>query len=141
MSPSKVLIPVDGSPASLRALDFAIEMARQSPGASNRHSGQGRERGLDVSGARLTLRRHAVASRREVRAQDKLALETARLETAVCLGDLIEGDPLGDARPDGASCQQPEELLKVVAEPGGMSRPHHIDRVATGTLTAGQPVP
>ena len=34
MSPSKVLIPVDGSPASLRALDFAIEMARQSPGAS-----------------------------------------------------------------------------------------------------------
>jgi nucleotide-binding universal stress UspA family protein len=34
MSPAKVLIPVDGSPASLRALDFAIEMARQSPGAS-----------------------------------------------------------------------------------------------------------
>ena len=34
MSPSKVLIPVDGSPASLRALDFAIEMARQHPGAS-----------------------------------------------------------------------------------------------------------
>ena len=33
MSPSKVLIPVDGSPASLRALDFAIEMARQHPGA------------------------------------------------------------------------------------------------------------
>jgi hypothetical protein len=23
------------------------------------------------------------------------------LETAVCLGDLLEGDPLGDARPDG----------------------------------------
>ena len=34
MSPAKVLIPVDGSPASLRALDFAIEMARQSHGAS-----------------------------------------------------------------------------------------------------------
>ena len=34
MSPSKVLIPVDGSPASLRALDFAIEMARPSAGAS-----------------------------------------------------------------------------------------------------------
>jgi nucleotide-binding universal stress UspA family protein len=27
--PSKVLVPVDGSPASLRALDFAIEMMDQ----------------------------------------------------------------------------------------------------------------
>jgi hypothetical protein len=36
---------------------------------------------------RLALRRHPVTSRREVRAQDKLALETARLETAVCLGE------------------------------------------------------
>jgi hypothetical protein len=34
-----------------------------------------------------------------------LAFETARLETTVCLGDLIEGDPLGDGRPDGTSCQ------------------------------------
>ena len=34
MSPSKILIPVDGSPASLRALDFAIGMASQSPGTS-----------------------------------------------------------------------------------------------------------
>ena len=81
-------------------------------------------RGLDGSGARLALRRHPVASRREVRAQDELALETARFETAVCLGDLIEGDPLGDARPDGASCQQAEEPLQVLPEPGGMSRPH-----------------
>ena len=32
MFPSKVLIPVDGSPASLRALDYAIEMASQNPG-------------------------------------------------------------------------------------------------------------
>jgi hypothetical protein len=58
------------------------------------------------------LKRHPVASRREVRAQDDLALETARLETAVCLGHLIEGDPLGDARPDGAGCQQAEEPLQ-----------------------------
>jgi len=34
MSPSKILIPVDGSPASLRALDFAIGMASQNPGTS-----------------------------------------------------------------------------------------------------------
>jgi hypothetical protein len=58
---------------------------------------------VDGSGARLALRRHPVASRREVRAQDKLALEPARLEPAVRLGDLIEGDALGDARPDGST--------------------------------------
>ena len=34
MVASKVLIPIDGSPASLRALDFAIEMAGQNPGTS-----------------------------------------------------------------------------------------------------------
>ena len=34
MLPSKVLVPVDGSPASLRAVDFAIEMATQNPGSS-----------------------------------------------------------------------------------------------------------
>jgi nucleotide-binding universal stress UspA family protein len=34
MSPSKILIPVDGSPASLRALDLAIKMASQNPGTS-----------------------------------------------------------------------------------------------------------
>ena len=34
MVPPKVLVPVDGSPASLRALDFAIEMTGQNPGTS-----------------------------------------------------------------------------------------------------------
>jgi nucleotide-binding universal stress UspA family protein len=34
MSPSKILIPIDGSPASLRALDLAIKMATQNPGTS-----------------------------------------------------------------------------------------------------------
>jgi hypothetical protein len=64
--------------------------------------------------------------RREVRAQNEPAIETACLETAVRLGDLIERDPLGDARADGAGRQQAEELLKVLLEPGGMSRPHQI---------------
>jgi nucleotide-binding universal stress UspA family protein len=32
--PSKILVPVDGSPASLRALDFAIEMTGQNPDTS-----------------------------------------------------------------------------------------------------------
>ena len=72
---------------------------------------------MDGSGALLALRRHQVASRREIRAQDELALETARLETAVCLGDLIEGDALGDARSDGARCQKAEEPLQVLPEP------------------------
>ena len=31
MLPSKIMIPVDGSPASLRAVDFAIPMAAQNP--------------------------------------------------------------------------------------------------------------
>jgi TolB-like protein len=41
-------------------------------------------------------------ARRSSRHRTSLPSETARLETAVCLGDLIEGDPLGDARPDVA---------------------------------------
>jgi hypothetical protein len=61
----------------------------------------------------ISTRRHRVASRREIRARDEFALETARLETAVCLGDLVERDPLGHARPDGASCQYAEEPLQV----------------------------
>jgi nucleotide-binding universal stress UspA family protein len=34
MAPSKISIPVDGSPASLRAVDFATKMATQDPGSS-----------------------------------------------------------------------------------------------------------
>ena len=99
------------------------------------------ERGVDRSGSRLVPRRHPVVWRRKVRAQDELALKTPRLDAAVCLGDLIEGDPLGDARPDFARCQQAEEPLQVLPEPGGMSRPHHVDRVEAGTLAARQPPP
>src|SRR5713226_7691304 len=101
----------------------------------------GRGRGLNGGGARLALRRYPVASRGDLRAQDELALETARLETAVRLGDLIEGDPLGNARPDDASCQQDEEPLQVLPEPGGMSRPHHVDRVDAGALADRQRLP
>lgn len=43
--------------------------------------------GLDEGGAPLALRRHPVVSRREVRAQHELTLETARLDTAVRVGD------------------------------------------------------
>ena len=65
------------------------------------HSGRGR--GPGTSGTRLALRRQPVTARRKVRAQDELAIETACLETAMCLCDLIERDPLGDARPDSTS--------------------------------------
>jgi len=34
MSSSKILIPIDGSPASLRAIDFAIEILARTPGTS-----------------------------------------------------------------------------------------------------------
>src|SRR5215467_1648169 len=96
---------------------------------------------MNASRSACALRRHALVSRREVRAQDKLALETACLETAVCLGDLIEGDALGDARPDGALCGQVEEPFEVFAKPVGMSRPHNVDRVEKGALAARQPSP
>jgi hypothetical protein len=48
--------------------------------------------------AQLHRRRAVTWLLREVRAQNELALETTRLETTVWLSDLIEGDPLGDAR-------------------------------------------
>src|SRR5215469_3149422 len=66
----------------------------------------------------------SLALRREVRAQYEFALQSSRLETAMRLGHLIEGDPLGDARPDGASHQEAKETLQVLPEPCGMARPH-----------------
>ncbi len=42
-----------------------------------------------------------VAAWREVRAEHELALEAARLEAAMGLGDPVEGDALGDPRPSG----------------------------------------
>ena len=79
-----------------------------------------------------------VAPRREIRAQDELAL-TARLETVVRLDNSIEGDPFGDSRPSDAICQQAEEPLQVLPEPSGMSRPHRIDGVDAEVLAARQP--
>ena len=56
---------------------------------------------------------------RQFRAQDELP-EPALLEPAVCLGDLVERNPLGDARPNVATCQEADEALEVLLEPGGM---------------------
>ena len=46
---------------------------------------------------------HPVTSRREVRTQDELAIEAARLETSVGFDDLIEG-PLRHSRLDVTVC-------------------------------------
>ena len=56
----------------------------------SRDSAQGRGRGPDRSG--LALRQYLVASRGEVRAQTSLPPRPARLETAVRLEKVIEGD-------------------------------------------------
>jgi hypothetical protein len=40
----------------------------------------------------------------------------------VCLGDLIEGDPLGDTRPDTPSLQQAEEPFQVLSDVAPASR-------------------
>src|SRR3954454_21952780 len=80
----------------------------------------------DERGAQRVLRRHPVASQWQVRAQHQLAFETARLDSAVCVGDLVEGDPLGDARPYSVSGQQAKEPLQILVEPGGMSRSHRV---------------
>ena len=104
--------------ASRARAPAGTQATRRAVARSARFSG--RERRLDGTGAQ-TL----------VWAQDELALKTARLETAVCLGNLLEGNPLGDARPDGARCQQAEPL-QVLPEPSRMSRPHRIDRVKAG---------
>src|SRR6516165_9276646 len=76
--------------------------------------------------------------RREIRAQHELALKTASLETAVRLGNLIQRDPLCDARVDGATGQQSEQALKVLPEPRGMLQPHRVDGIETGPPSAGQ---
>ena len=66
-------------------------------------------------------------SRLEGRSGHELTVETARLDAAVRLGDLLEGDSLDDTRPDGASCKKVEEPLEILPEPGGMLRPHEVD--------------
>ena len=79
------------------------------------------------------------SARREIRAENEPALEAARLETAVRVGDLIERDPLGDARADRAGRQHPKELPEVLLEPDRMSRPHQIDREDADALAPRQP--
>jgi hypothetical protein len=58
----------------------------------------------DVGDGRASAAQLAVW-RRKVWTQDQSAPKTARLDTAMSLGDLIEGDPLGDTRLHEASSQ------------------------------------
>src|SRR4029450_10657183 len=90
---------------------------------------------------RQALNRYVVASQWKVRAQHELALETPGLDTAVCVGDLVERDPLGDARLDGVLRQQAEESFQIVSEPGGMTRPHGVDRVEACVLASREKPP
>jgi hypothetical protein len=57
-------------------------------------------------------------------AQDELSIEPSRFNAAMRLDDLLERNPLGDARADGASCQKAEKPLQILFERGGMPRPH-----------------
>src|SRR5262249_51157365 len=92
---------------------------------------------LDENSARLS--RYPVALGRKVRAQTELPREPARLKTGVSFAASTEGNPLGDARRDGGSCQHAEESLRVPPKPGGMPPPHRIDRVAADALAPRQP--
>ena len=82
-----------------------------------------------------------VASRREIRTQHELALETAGFKTSVRLGDFIQRDPLSDARLDGATGQQSEQVVQILPEPCWMLQPHHVDGVEAGSPSARQPPP
>jgi hypothetical protein len=54
-----------------------------------------------VSTRRACLDRHRrltrVVARRQLRTENQLSFETPRLEAPMCLGDVIQGDALGDA--------------------------------------------
>jgi len=88
----------------------------------------------DVRRWLLAATRHPIARRRQLGAQDELAVDTARLETAVRVGDFVERDALGDARLDGVIRQHCEQPFQIFAEPRGVSCAHQIDRVDVGTL-------
>ena len=85
--------------------------------------GSGRHGSRAVSGCGCTRLRYDGRSGDK----DDLAIKTARLKTAVRLGHLIKGNPLGDARLDGTRFQQAKEPLQVLPEPGGMQCPHLIE--------------
>ena len=78
-----------------------------------------------------------VASRREIRAQHELALESAVFETSVRLDNFIQRDPLGDARLDRGTGQQSEKALQVLPEPLRMLQPHRVDGVEKARLPPG----
>src|SRR5262249_36516525 len=82
-----------------------------------------------------------VASRREIRTQHELALETAGFKTSVRLGNFIQRDPLGDPRRDGATGQQSEQVAQVRPEPCWMLQPRRFDGVEAGSPSTRQPPP
>src|SRR5215510_1181942 len=94
--------------------------------------------GLHAS-AKSGQRRRSFVPRRQLRAQNELAFETAGFETAMCVHDLIKGYPRGDVWVDGAGRQQLEPPPEIFLEPGRVPRPHRVDRIELDTLAAGQP--
>ena len=82
-----------------------------------------------------------VASRREIRTQHELALETAGFKASVRFSNFIKRDPLGYARLDGATGQKSEQALEVLYKPCRMLQSHRVDRVEERPPAARQPPP
>src|SRR4051794_5708998 len=105
-----------GREASTTPACGAVPESRASPEPTSAYAGDPQAVLMSAAGrvrrgkgTELGLRLHMVASRWEVRAQNELALEPACLDATVRVGDLVERNPLGDARPDRVSCKQSEK--------------------------------
>ena len=88
-----------------------------------------------VSGGTLAV------SRREIRAQHELALETPGFEASMRFSNFIQRDPRGDARLDSATDQQSEQVLQVLHKPSRMLQPRRVDRIEERPPAARQPPP
>jgi nucleotide-binding universal stress UspA family protein len=93
MLASKILIPVDGSPASLRAVDYAIKMAIQNPGSSFVLLNVQNVSATDLSGEFM----HGVQDRLLQAAHKALTEATARCEAAnIPFETLIRTGPIAE---------------------------------------------